>query len=206
MAETFLAEAQLQAKLAGKPAFCHIVGLGLGVWAVDLAQKQIVVDAYATAVAKLRLPDVSDLNFAWFKKCSRCRDTPDGGEMVTDNGNRVTIRFNNREPADPLPGGVAASSGHRSGGVAGAGADSGADASGGRDSTDKLLVAQYAWDGNSFPGNEYWLGMLAASGDPAAACMSTIGELSNPDINPAVCGANAHVVGPDGSITPIAHF
>lgn len=49
---------------------------------------------------------------------------------------------------------------------------------------DELLVLSYAWDGNSFPGKEHWQGALSASGDPAAACMSTIGELHNPYINP----------------------
>jgi hypothetical protein len=47
----------------------------------------------------------------------------------------------------------------------------------------ELLVTTFAWDSNSFVGNEYWMGMLSASGDPAAACCSTIPEIQNPQIN-----------------------
>ncbi|KAK4977386.1 hypothetical protein LTR28_007137 [Elasticomyces elasticus] len=49
--------------------------------------------------------------------------------------------------------------------------------------TDELLVLSYAWDGNAFPRNEYWVGSLSGLGDPAAACMSTIPELHNPLVN-----------------------
>lgn len=47
----------------------------------------------------------------------------------------------------------------------------------------RLLVAVFAWDGNSIVGNEYWSGALAASSDPAAAASSTLPEMLNPLIN-----------------------
>eukprot|EP00697_Spironema_sp_BW2_P003777 gnl/Spiro4/15028_TR8098_c0_g1_i1.p1 gnl/Spiro4/15028_TR8098_c0_g1~~gnl/Spiro4/15028_TR8098_c0_g1_i1.p1 ORF type:complete len:592 (+),score=99.95 gnl/Spiro4/15028_TR8098_c0_g1_i1:33-1778(+) len=51
---------------------------------------------------------------------------------------------------------------------------------------DMELIASYAWDGNSFPGNEYWGKLLDASLDPAAACCSEITRLQNPLLNPTL--------------------
>ncbi len=46
-----------------------------------------------------------------------------------------------------------------------------------------LLVADFAWDGGSFVGNEFWKGMLHHSGDPAAACAGDIAITMNPLVN-----------------------
>ncbi|VVC86914.1 unnamed protein product [Leptidea sinapis] len=62
----------------------------------------------------------------------------------------------------------------------------------------KLLVMTYPWDGNAQPGNEFWMGSLKGSGDPAAACSTQVAELHNAHINPAVSGYNLRVIGRSG--------
>jgi len=79
----------------------------------------------------------------------------DAQEFEHENGNDMKIIFSKRNPATRLTG----------------------------SDVNKLICSMYAWDGNSYPGNEYWMGSLSASGDPAAACCSMIPELQNPEIN-----------------------
>lgn len=73
-----------------------------------------------------------------------------------DKIRNIKISFSTRNPADPLP----------------------------KKFQKLLLVAMYAWDNNAFPGNEVFLQKLTASGDPAAACCSTIILMQTPTINP----------------------
>ena len=61
-----------------------------------------------------------------------------------------------------------------------------------------LLVCNFAWDGNSLPGNEYWMGALSSSGDPAAACSSGVAELHNALINPQITSTNLHIATHEG--------
>ena len=154
IAEPYLLEAAARAEAARTKAYVHVVGLGLGVWAlpeIKGAMAALQIDAYVTTLE--RHPGLSEhihtVDFSWFGAVDRPNEWRAGD---------VRCRLSQRNPADPI------------------------------DEAELLLVAQYAWDGNSYPGNEYWQGSLAGSGDPAAMCCSLLAELQNPDVNPAVRG------------------
>lgn len=70
----------------------------------------------------------------------------------------------------------------------------------------KLLVVTYPWDGNALPGNEFWSGYLASSGDPAAACSSQVSELHTARINPRACGGSLHVASAEHGILHISDY
>ena len=111
-----------------------------------------------------------------FSYISKLSAVPELQDGADFPGSDIRINFSRRDPFSPL-----------------AGADQ-----------DKLVVAMFAWDGNSYVGNEYWQGLLSASGDPAAACCSNIPELLNPDINPAVRGENTRVASRDRGVVTLA--
>ncbi|KAJ8110716.1 hypothetical protein ONZ43_g5802 [Nemania bipapillata] len=156
-ADILLLEANRRAEAAGKKAYVYVVGLGLGVWAHYGATDQPL--SYVQAFME-SLEELSDsLSHIGTVEFAWIPEVLGFGQRVMTFGasqRAIDVRFSQRNPAEKLRG---------------------ADAN-------HLLVLSYAWDGNAFPGNEYWAGSLTATGDPAAACMSTISELHNPIINP----------------------
>jgi len=136
----------------------------LGSWQICDQQSNWLVEVCYEVILQNSLPNISVLNFSWFPAGLTCGGT-ESGNVLNVNGNQIKILFNKRNVADPYE----------------------------EEDKGKLLVACYPWDGNAFPGNEYWRGLLIVSGDPAAASCSTIAELQNPFINKALNSNNVFV-------------
>jgi hypothetical protein len=86
----------------------------------------------ACQIAELELLHISALEFIHVDGADNCGGVSHDGVLAAKNGNSVQIYFTQNEPATPLQGAEAQGS-----------------------SSPKLLVAMYAWDSNSYPGNEY---------------------------------------------------
>ncbi|KAI1474009.1 hypothetical protein F4774DRAFT_402092 [Daldinia eschscholtzii] len=153
-ADILLMEANERAKAVGRKAYVHIVGFGLGVWQYHSVQPELFVNAFKESVMTLR-EKLTHIGTLDFAWI-QVADEVQRQMAVEANQLGITVLFTRSDPADKLE----------------------------ETESGQLLVISYAWDGNSFPGNEYWEGDLDGSGDPASACMSTIAELQNPLVNP----------------------
>ncbi|KAK7987141.1 hypothetical protein PG988_002129 [Apiospora saccharicola] len=157
--DMLLREAVDRAQAAGKKAYVYVVGLGLGVWQYDSAQPRLYIDEFHRALATIPVEQLRHLGTVEIAWI----DASEKMKRTMANWGAsigIDVLFSSRNPAEKLA----------------------------PEKADQLLVLSYAWDGNSFPGNEYWAGSLCGSGDPAAACMSTISELHNPVLNPEYLG------------------
>ncbi|XP_068624152.1 uncharacterized protein [Battus philenor] len=187
LAELTLLEAECRAKEAGKQAFVNVIGCGLGVWLTSPHQPDVYILTFLERIRSFLKKDmlnhVSDVNFAFIKPSSGILALfTNSSEAETQNEKRIffeskrhpkggiNVQLENRQPSSKLIG----------------------------EHEGKLLVMTYAWDGNAHPGNEFWMGSLTTSGDPAAACSTQVAELHNAYINPAVSGYNVRVAGRSG--------
>lgn len=188
MAECTLMEAESRGEENGRNVFVNVVGCGLGVWKVSPHQPDVYILTFLERIRAFLKKDllnhVTDVNFAYIKtspgitalftNSAEQTDSPVEKRIFFESKRHpkggINVQMENREPSAKLTG----------------------------EHEGKLLVITYPWDGNAHPGNEFWLGSLTGSGDPAAACSTQVAELHNAHINPAVSGYNARVVGRDG--------
>lgn len=131
--DMLLLEAQARAKRAGKPAYIHVVGFGLGVWKVAPQQEQIFLETFEQRLRVLRkqLSHIGVVHFSWFK-LTRCGALHDGAVLKDAHHPQggIRVHLSKRNPAEKLR--------HP-------------------EHENMLLVVSYAWDGNALPGNEFWV-------------------------------------------------
>jgi len=156
--EAFLLDCEQRGIEASKSVYVRLRGVGLGVWRVRDDQLIYFLETIGDILNEAELPHIADLVLDYSPEKKLLGVGHD--ELFTSkNGvNKVTLHFQKENIADKL------SATHQ----------------------DKLLCTNFPWDSNAFPGNEYWMGALAASGDPAAASCSCIPELQNVYINPYI--------------------
>ncbi|OTB00521.1 hypothetical protein M426DRAFT_324192 [Hypoxylon sp. CI-4A] len=157
-ADMLFLEAETRAREAKKRAYVYVVGLGLGVWKRDAMQPTIYIQAFLAALYDLK-DKLRSIATVEFAYIDVNQAMREAITAVAAKQG-INVKFSKRQPAAKLTG----------------------------EEANQLLVLSYAWDGNAFPGNEYWIGSLSGSGDPAAAAMSTIPDLHNVLVNPYIIG------------------
>ena len=100
-AETFLIEANSRGKIEGRDIYCHVVGLGLGVWQVSRVQNKYFLRAWVRALAASKFDHIKDIDFSWIAKSEEVTELQDKSKFGDTD---ITIHFSRRNPFDPLPG------------------------------------------------------------------------------------------------------
>jgi hypothetical protein len=165
-----------------KKAYVRVVGLGDGAWAGNNAEK--VQSAIGKSVRRVfdELSDeqktkISAIEFSQYKhEGYKSAFDPDGSVGIHTGG--IDIISSKTAPfAHKL----------------------------GKKYENSQLCVDFAWDGGSYVGNEYWDGNLTASGDPAAACCSSIVISMHPKDNSGFLD-RLNIVTKDGLVQALDEF
>lgn len=103
--DTLLLDSEARAAAAGKQAFIHVVGIGLGVWKTSESQEKVFLETFAQRLQVLipHLSHIAALHFSWFS-LTEWKDLKNGGTVKCDthpNGGIKTF-LSKRNPADKL--------------------------------------------------------------------------------------------------------
>ena len=145
-ATQFLSECSLRGSEEDwRGSFCHVIESieTEPWWTIDPRQALWMLQSFKQAIQTVPLPNVHVIDFAMFNRayCQQVFGCWPACFLDGAAGNQIEVRCDSRNPAQILQG---------------------------RD-TGLRVVYQFAGDSNAYPGNEFWLGELSSSGDPAAA-------------------------------------
>ena len=102
-AEILLCEAASRAEAAGKNAYVHVVGLGLGVWKVSKKQEELYVEAWGDALRCLSYTDpIAHIDFSYIGdgNVTSVHGVQNGGKFPNTN---ITIHFSERQLHAKVP-------------------------------------------------------------------------------------------------------
>lgn len=173
--QPFIEEAAQRGREKNQLVVASVPPIGAGVWSGGIGSK-IIINMIVTVVLEylddsfdlknlenlqaIFLPETDSEVYSNFRHCKQISsiklNTADNSLEVTFKGNhKVLTIFNQfRYVAQLLP----------------------------EKFKSCLIVAGFAWDGNSYPGNEYWKDSFG-SFDPQAILCSYLGQFQNPEVN-----------------------
>lgn len=98
--ELFFLDAENRGRAAGNKTYCHLVGLGTGVWAKNqIVQERVIWDVVHDILNENNFQHIGTVDFSWF-------DTLKNSGMPTNNtlSNGIQVLLSRRDPAAPLTG------------------------------------------------------------------------------------------------------
>lgn len=103
--DTLLLESEARAKAAGKMAYIHVVGIGLGVWKVAEHQDKVFLETFNQRLKHLlpKLNNIGVVHFSWFV-LKQWQDLKNGVKIPSETHplGGIMVYISKRNPGDKL--------------------------------------------------------------------------------------------------------